>query len=58
MQRSHSIDRKDLTTLVQLYLSGFKHFIKDPKFKHVAELKSFELVASAMLNLDEFVTKM
>ncbi|MHA8066807.1 PSD1 and planctomycete cytochrome C domain-containing protein [Aquirufa sp. ROCK2-A2] len=54
----HSMDSKDLTTLVRLYHSGFDHYKKIPKFKQEADLKSLEIVASAMLNLDEFVTKL
>jgi hypothetical protein len=54
----HPIKKNDLTTLVKLFDKGNEHFKKDQKWKHSSDLKSLELVASAMLNLDEFVTKM
>jgi hypothetical protein len=54
----HPIDKKDLKTLVRLFDEGNEYFKKDRKGKNLSDLKSFELVASAMLNLDEFVTKM
>ncbi|MHA8050043.1 PSD1 and planctomycete cytochrome C domain-containing protein [Aquirufa sp. ROCK-SH2] len=54
----HSINDKDLKTLTHLFETGKIHFSKEAKFKQIAELKALEMVASAMLNLDEFVTKM
>lgn len=54
----HSISSKDLSTLMKLYESGQIFYRKDNQFRKIAELKSLEMVASALLNLDEFVTKM
>jgi hypothetical protein len=54
----HSIGSKDLKTLTKLYQSGQEFYQKDKLFKNISELKSLEMVASALLNLDEFVTKM
>jgi hypothetical protein len=47
----HPIKTKDLTTLVNLFKKG-------QSMKTSNKIQGYEWAASAMLNLDEFVTKM
>lgn len=47
----HEVNRQDLNTFMRLFEQGEKLDPKNPQ-------KGFELVATSMLNLDEFVTKL
>ena len=47
----HEVNSKDLNTFMRLFEQGAKLDPKNPQ-------KGFELVATSMLNLDEFVTKL
>ena len=60
----HEPDRKDLKALMNLYRLTLENFKKNPKeikayFKEIQkpELAALSVVANAIINLDEFVTK-